>query len=227
MNGGDHPCVAQTSRAAAGVSDSVGGKAPFNKPIIIGVTGGIASGKSTLARMIAGRGILHLDADKIVHELMLHDREMIADIASAFPSAVRQNKINRAALAEHISKHPKALGVLEAIIHPHVRGVEVATIEAARRNRLSAVVLDVPLLFETDAHTLCDIVVVAHAPLSHRRARAFARPGMTEEKWQRLLARQLVNHHRHPHADVIIATNIGKVAMRREVDRLMNRWGLK
>jgi dephospho-CoA kinase len=225
----------------AGVSDSVGdtrsvaqrGKAnvPFNKPIIIGVTGGIASGKSSIARMFSGRGIVHVDADKLVHHLMQHDRTMIEEIANAFPSSRTthhtSSSINRASLAAHISKHPEALVTLERIIHPHVRRAELAAIQSATRNRLRAVVLDVPLMYETGADELCDVVIAAHAPVHHRRRRAFARLGMTHEKFNRLIARQWSDADRNALADIVIPTTIGKAATRRRVYRLMCEWGLK
>ena len=236
------------------------------RPLVVGVTGGMASGKSSIARMICGRGIIHVDADKLVHELLQHDRSMIADIAAAFPKVVvatnhgahsgcnpgegrdpRADTINRelfhmdpglrrddarwridrAALAAHITKNPNTLGVLESLIHPRVRAQEEAIIAAARRNRVRAVVLDVPLLFETDADVLCDVVIVAHAPLAHRRARALTRPGMSEQKWQRLLDRQLPDHVRNRAADVVISTAIGKAATRKEIAKLMHAWGLR
>lgn len=239
-------CVAEGEPLAVG---GLGGKAPLSKPLIIGVTGGIASGKSTVARMISGRGIAHVDADKLVHQLLQHDHATIAHIAAAFPgvvilsnsegsgganaqpdpSAAPQDDsitINRAALAAHITRHPESLATLEALIHPRVRAAELAAIDTAHRNKLRALVLDIPLLFETDADQLCDVVVVAHASLHHRRRRAFARAGMTEEKWQRLLARQLTHHHRHPRADVVIHTGVGKAATRRHIQAWMKEWGL-
>ena len=206
---------------------SVGGKASFNKPCIIGVTGGIASGKSTVARMLAGRGIAHLDADKIVHHLLQHDSATIAEIAAAFPAAKTATGMDRGVLAAQITTQPGALATLEAILHPRVRGVEEAAIAVARRNNLRALVLDIPLLFETDADHLCDVVIVAHAPIHHRRRRAFMRAGMTEEKWQRILDRQLPDAARNHAADIIISTAIGKAATRRQIHRLMHAWGLR
>jgi len=197
-----------------------------HKPLIIGVTGGMASGKSTLARMIAGRGIAHVDADKLVHQLLQHDRSLIADIAAAFPAAKTKASIDRAKLAAHITQHPEALSTLESLIHPRVRALEEEAIAIARRNGLRALVLDIPLLFETDADALCDVVVVAHAPMHRRRRRAFARVGMTEEKWRRLLDRQLPDHHRNHLADVVVSTAVGKAATRRHIQALMRAWGL-
>ena len=193
---------------------------------VIGGTGGMASGKSTVARMIAGRGIVHIDADRLVHALMQHDAQMIAEITAAFPGVVVQQKIDRAKLAASISKKPNTLSVLESIIHPRVRALEEMAISIARRNRMKAVILDIPLLFETDAQTLCDIVIVTHAPIHHRRRRAFARPGMTEKKWKNLLDRQLPDHARNFAADIVISTGIGKAATRREIQRLMKEWEL-
>jgi dephospho-CoA kinase len=97
----------------------------------------------------------------------------------------------------------------------------------ASRNRIQAVVLDVPLLFETGLEAICDVVVVVHAPLSLRRRRAFKRKGMTEEKWNRLLDRQLPSHIRNRLGDHVIFTAIGKAATRRQVMLLMKEWGLR
>lgn len=198
----------------------------MKRPLIIGVTGGIASGKSTLARMIAGRGIAHFDADKMVHKLLQYDPAAIAAITAAFPNVSRETMIDRAALAQHIAKHPESLKTLETILHPRVRASELHAIDIAHRNKLRALILDIPLLFETDTDQLCDVVVVAYAPLAHRRARAFARAGMTEEKWQRLLSRQLLCHHHHSRADVVIHTGIGKAQTRRQIASAMCEWGL-
>jgi dephospho-CoA kinase len=194
--------------------------------MVIGITGGMASGKSTLAHMFAGRGILHIDADQVVHRLMREDRATIAAIGGKFPKAVKDGHIDRAALAEAIGKNQKALAALEHILHPRVRAVEVGAIDRARRHRLRAVILDIPLLFETDAQVLCDVVIVAHAPLSLRRRRAFARRGMTDVKWEKLIARQLPDHLRRRAADIVIPTGLGKATTRRVVERLMRRWGL-
>lgn len=198
----------------------------MKRPLIIGVTGGMASGKSTLAWMIAGRGIAHVDADQLVHQLLQQDRATIAEISAEFRDVSRGTSIDRGKLAKHVAKHPEALAKLEAILHPRVRAMEEEAIAIARRTGLRALVLDIPLLFETDADQLCDVVIVAHASLHHRRRRAFARAGMTEEKWQRLLDRQLPDHHRNALADVVIRTDAGKASARKKIMALMKAWGL-
>lgn len=202
------------------------------RPLIIGVTGGIASGKSTVARMISGPGILHADADHIVHELMQKDRFMIYELSRLVPSAKKlrydgwANCISRGALADAVTANPDLLPKLEEIIHPYARAQEMAIIHAATRNRIRAVVLDVPLLFETDADQLCDVVLVAYAPLPHRRRRAFRRERMNEAKWQRLLDRQIKNHHRHPRADLVIHTHLGKASTRQQIRAFMHQFKL-
>ena len=191
--------------------------------IVIGITGGMASGKSTVARMFAGRGIFHIDADQLVHHLMRHDRATRLAIAEAFPNAVKDERIDRAVLADTISKHPEKLKLLEQILHPRVRDLEVNAIHHARRRHARALILDIPLLFETDAHALCDVTISVRAKLGHRKYRAFARPGMNEEKWQKLLARQLTDAERNQRADLVIHTSLGKAATR----RLVQQWQIK
>ncbi len=194
--------------------------------MVIGVTGGIASGKSSIAAMFSGRGIIHVDADKLVHQLMRNDRDMIAEIIDHFPHVKEGAAISRTALAAEIAKNPQTLSILEHIIHPRVRRAELAAIQMATRNRLRAVVLDIPLMYETGADELCDVVIAAHAPTHHRKRRALGRAGMTHEKFQRLIARQWADADRNALADIVIPTTIGKAATRRFVHRLMVEWGL-
>ena len=193
---------------------------------VIGVTGGMASGKSTVARMFARHGIRHVDADKLVHFLMVEDADTIAAIGDAFPQAVVEGSIQRSILADTISQHPEKLKTLETILHPRVRAMEVEAIAEARREEAPAIILDIPLLFESDAHLLCDVVVAVSAPVEHRRTRAFTRAGMTEEKWQKLLARQLTDDDRNARADVVIHTTTSEADTQATVDRLLQEWGI-
>ena len=193
---------------------------------VIGITGGIASGKSTIARMIAQRGILHLDADKLVHRLLASDRDTIDDIKKTFPTAIKKNAVDRKALGAAIAGDPAQLKRLEQILHPRVRAAEETAILLATRQRRRAILLDIPLLFETGAEALCDRVIAAHAPLPLRRRRAFQRLGMTEATFARLVSRQLSETERNHRADVVIPTTIGKAHTRRLVDALLHQWKL-
>lgn len=193
---------------------------------VIGITGGMASGKSTVAQMFAGPGIRHLDADRLVHQLMREDSDTIAALEAAFPTAVTQGQVDRAALAGLAAQNSSVLVTLEHILHPRVRAKEEEQIEAARAAGDRAIILDIPLLFETDAQVLCDVVIVAYAPRFVRRLRAFRRPGMTQEKWRRLLDRQLPDHVRLRKANSVIPTFFGLSVTRFLVTCLRRRWGL-
>lgn len=194
--------------------------------LVIGITGGIASGKSTIARMIAQRGIEHIDADKLVHQLLATDKDTIADISKNFATAVTGGRVDRKALGAAIAQDPAKLKRLEQILHPRVRQAEELAILRARRQRRRAILLDIPLLFETGAEELCDVVIATHAPLPMRRRRAFARLGMTEATFTRLVSRQLSEADRNARADVVIPTTIGKAHTRRMVDSLLKQWKL-
>ena len=188
---------------------------------IIGVTGGIASGKSTAAAMMARDGVSVFDADACVHRLMQDHPETIAAIAKHFPEALAENSIQRHVLARCIAGDKAKLHVLEGIIHPFVREEEMRAILDAKHAGMRAIVLDVPLLFETGADALCDIVIAIDVDEQTQRARAFSRDNMTEEKFARLLARQLQPHARNGKADIVISSTMGLDSMRAAIDQIM------
>ncbi len=192
---------------------------------VIGITGGIASGKSTLARMLARRGMLHVDADKLVHQLLATHKPMIDAIGRVFPGTVQGGQVDRQALGAALADDPAKLHRLEQLLHPAVRLAEERAIRQATRQRRRAVLLDVPLLFETGTDHLCDAVIVAYAPLVLRRRRALAR-GMKPATFNRLVARQLSDAERMALADEVIPTTLGKAHTRRRVEALLRRWGL-
>ncbi|PZP86214.1 MAG: dephospho-CoA kinase [Azospirillum brasilense] len=213
---------------AAGVSpQGEGGASPPSKELfIIGVTGGMASGKSTIARMIAGERFPHLDADALVHQLMATDAATIQAIGEAFPTALVNGAISRAQLSAAIAQDARHIATLESILHPRVRAEEERAIAAARAEGKSAIILDIPLLFETGADALCDAVLTASAPEDVRKSRAFARPGMTDAKWQRLIARQWNDAQRNARADVVIDTTKTMKETQAQLDHLLDGWGL-
>lgn len=184
--------------------------------IVIGVTGGIASGKSTVARMLATHGAAHVDADRLVHRLLAHDRETIAAIAQQWPEAVTHGVVDRRALGAALAKDPAALTRLETLLHPRVRAAEERAIRQATHQRRRAVILDVPLLFETGSDMLCDTVIAVTAPLAMRRRRALAR-GMSLATVDRLIARQLDDATRNALADLVIPSTLGKAEMHRQL----------
>ncbi len=193
---------------------------------IIGITGGMASGKSTVAKLIARDRYPHLDADALVHHLMATDHATIRTIGQHFPEALVGGMISRVALAQAIARDGHHLKTLESILHPRVRAAEEAAIAEARAAGKRAVILDIPLLFETGAEALCDVVVAASAPLETRKARAFARPAMTEEKWAGLIARQLSDTERNARADHVIDTGGSMEDTHNQVKALLSGWQL-
>lgn len=193
---------------------------------VIGVTGGMASGKSTVARMIARDAFPHLDADALVHHLMATDAETIEAIGAAFSGAVVNGMISRAELSKYVAQDAANIAQLETILHPRVRQAEERAIDDARVAGKKAVVLDIPLLFETGAEKLCDMVVAVSAPLEVRKARAFARPAMSAVKWDRLIARQLTDEEREAKAAHVIHTDCSEDETQAQVGALLKEWGL-
>lgn len=188
--------------------------------IVLGVTGGIASGKSTVARMLCAPGDMHVNADALVHQLFSRDRAVIAALANAFPKAVKNNVASRKALGELVANNADALDRLEAIVHPAVRAAQHRAIAVAARQRRKLVVLDVPLMFESGADALCDAVITVQSSPALQKHRAFKRKGMTAEKFNALIARQLSDAERAAHADMVIYTNRGKAHTRAAVQKL-------
>lgn len=193
---------------------------------VIGVTGGMASGKSTVARMIARDRFPHLDADALVHHLMATDEETIAAIAAVFPGALINGMISRAELSKYVAQDVANITTLEQILHPRVRQAEERAIDEARVAGKQAVVLDIPLLFESGAEKLCDVVVAVSAPLEVRKERAFARPAMSAVKWDRLIARQLTDGERETKATHVIHTDCSEAETQAQVDALLKQWEL-
>lgn len=189
--------------------------------LVIGVTGGMASGKSTAARMMQRDGVTLFDADACVHLLMKDHPECIGDIAKHFPEALQEGAIARHVLAKEIAADEAKLKTLESLIHPYVREEEIRAITAAKEQGLKAIVLDIPLLFESGAERLCDVVVVVDVDPETQRVRAFERADMTEEKFAKLLARQLDPHVRSSKADIVISSTMGLEEMQQAIDLLM------
>lgn len=193
---------------------------------VIGVTGGMASGKSTVAKLIARDRYPHVDADQLVHYLMAHDGEAIAAIGGAFSDAIVDGTVSRGALTALIAQGVEVVPTLERILHPRIREAEERAIALAREQKLAALVLDIPLLFETQADALCDVVIAASAPLALRKQRAFARPGMTDDKWEKLIARQWTEEQRNARADVVVDTSSSMEATQRQISMFLQKHGL-
>ena len=183
--------------------------------IIIGLTGSIGMGKTTTADLFRQAGLPVFDADATVHAL--YDGPLAADIEAAFPGTTRAGSVDRARLAERLSGDDDAFRRLEAIVHPAVRRAEADFIARSRAIGAPAVVLDIPLLFETGRQGDVDKTVVVSAPAETQRARVLSRPGMTEEKFEALLARQMPDAEKRARADFVIPSGDGIAAAKASV----------
>jgi dephospho-CoA kinase len=173
--------------------------------LIIGLTGSIGMGKSTASAHFARRSIPVFDADAEVHRL--YDGPLAFDIDTAFPGTLVDGRIERSALAAAIVEAPERLAELEAIVHPAVRESEAAFLRRAAQDGARFALLEVPLLFESGADQLVDVVIVLTATADVQRERVLRRPGMTEEKFAALLARQLNDAEKRRRADFVVDTS--------------------
>ena len=177
------------------------------KPFVLCLTGSLGMGKSTAAKFFAEAGVPVHDSDAVVHAL--YEGEAVAAIAAAFPGTTFDGKVDRGKLAVKIIDDKAALARLEAIVHPLVAKARDKFLADAQARGSPVVVLDIPLLFEIGGEGSCDAVVVVSAPADMQRARAFERPGMTEEKFATLLAKQVPDEEKRRRADFIVDSSQG------------------
>jgi dephospho-CoA kinase len=190
--------------------------------MILGLTGSIAMGKSTITDMFAEAGIPTTNADSIVHDLLANDRSVIAQVTQHFPEAQAGEAIDRKKLGARVFGDLVAMRVLEGILHPKVRAVEVATVLREQKNGAWLVVLDIPLLFETGADARVDKVLVVTASPKVQRERVMARPGMTEERFADIASRQMPDAEKRKRADYLVETDKGLEHSRVKVQLILD-----
>lgn len=190
---------------------------------VIGLTGSIGMGKSTTAQMFADEGVPVHDADAEVHKLYDVGGAAVPLLEAAFPGVVKEGKVDRAALSHKVMGNQAALRQLETIVHPLLGEARADFFDAARKAGADLVLVDVPLLFETGGHERMDIVVVVSAPPEVQRERVLARPGMTAEKFEAILARQTPDAEKRRRADFVIDTGRGLDAAREQVREVINK----
>jgi dephospho-CoA kinase len=182
---------------------------------ILGLTGSIGMGKSVTAGIFAHCGIPVHDADAAVHRL--YSGEAVAPIAAAFPGMVTDGVVDRAALGARVLEDEAAMARLELIVHPLVHKSQLAFLAAAQRRGERIVVLDIPLLLETGASDRVDAVVVVSAPLAVQKARALARPGMSEAKLAAILLKQMPDVEKRRRAHFVVDSSRGVDSAERQV----------
>ncbi|MCR8724476.1 dephospho-CoA kinase [Frigidibacter sp. ROC022] len=184
---------------------------------LIGLTGSIGMGKSTTAAMFAEQGAAVWDADSAVHRLYSRDGAAVGPVSDLCPAALKDGGIDRAELSRWVQADPDNLSRLENVVHPLVAADREAFLAGTSAD---VVVLDIPLLFEGGHADQMDLAVVVSAPAELQRERVLARPGMTPEKLDLILSRQMPDAEKRARADVVIGTETLESA-RRSVVNLM------
>jgi dephospho-CoA kinase len=187
--------------------------------LVVGLTGGIGMGKSAAAAHFRHRGIATFDADAYVHRL--YEGAAVPAIAAAFPGVVREGRVDRMLLAREVAGKPERLRELEAIVHPLVVEAEIDFLRAQEEQGARIAVLEIPLLFETGAEIRTDVTIAVSAPEAVQRQRVLARPGMTEEKFAALRARQHSDAERRAAADYVVDSGTSLENMHEQLDRLI------
>ena len=192
--------------------------------IIIGLTGGIAMGKSTVAAMFHHHNIPIFDADLAVRRLQAPNGAALRPIGQAFAGVVKENRLDRAALRARVLADPQALKRLEAIMHPLVRRAEQRFIAAARRRHARAVLLDIPLLFETGGERRMDVTITVSAPPGIQMARALRRGSMSDVQIRAIIAKQMPDREKRKRADYVIFTGLSRHHTQARVSRMIRNW---
>lgn len=190
----------------------------------LAITGSIGMGKSTVAKMFAEAGIPTFDADATVRRLQGEGGKLVPAIEQAFPGSTREGKVDRDALSAMVLGDRDQLARLEALVHPAVHHERTAFI--LENGKAPALLFDIPLLFETGGEENFDHVIVVSAPAKLQRERVMARPGMTREKFEQILARQMPDDQKRERADFVVDTSGDLVETRAQVDRILSCLGL-
>ena len=191
------------------------------RPLLVGLTGSIGMGKTQTARMFAELGVPVFDSDGTVHTLYAPCGAAVEPIAAAFPGVVQNGAVDRAALMAVLQKDPQGFARLEAIVHPLVAKAQREFVAEVLRKGAEMAIFDIPLLFETGGDSRMDLVVVVSAPLEIQRERALARPGMTEAKFEQILARQMPDAEKCLLADYVVDTGQGIEHARAQVLKIV------
>ncbi|MEO0466922.1 MAG: dephospho-CoA kinase [Pseudomonadota bacterium] len=177
---------------------------------ILGLTGGIAMGKSATAGLFAEAGIPVYDADAAVHALYQAGGAAVAPVEAAFPGVTGQDgAIDRAKLRACVAQDADALKTLESVVHPLVGGVQMSALQAAQESGAPCFVLDVPLLFETGGNARCDYIATVTVAPEIQRERVLDRATMTEAEFEAILAKQMPDAEKRARSDFIINTGFG------------------
>jgi dephospho-CoA kinase len=187
--------------------------------LVIGLTGSIGMGKTTVAAHVASRGVPVLDSDGIVHAL--YAGEAVPHIEAAFPGTTADGAVDRAKLSAALLASDDGFKRLESLVHPLVRQAQWRFLREQEAAGKPLAVLDIPLLFETGGDALMDASIVVSAPVDIQAARVLQRPGMTVEKLEAIRARQLPDAEKRQRADFVVDTGVAWEETRLQVDKIL------
>lgn len=196
--------------------------------IVLGVTGSIGMGKSTVSKMLAEMGIPVHDADAAVHKMLAAGGAGVAPVGALFPAALAQDAegkdyIDRAALGKIVFADAEKKKALEQILHPMVQQDSAAFRAEKEAEGHKLVVFDIPLLYETGGEKRVDAVLVVTAPAEVQKARVMARPGMTEERFNHVLSQQTPDADKRARADYLVTTDIGLDDTREQLKKIVEK----
>jgi dephospho-CoA kinase len=192
--------------------------------IVLGLTGSIGMGKSTAAAVLRRLGVPLYDADAEIHKMLGRGGAAVTAVEAAFPGVRGEDgAIDRRALGRRVFGKPEELHRLERILHPMVRAVERRWVARQRARGTKLVVLDIPLLFETDRIDRVDGVIVVSAPLRLQRERVMRRPGMSAERFAAILDSQLPDREKRRRADFVVDTALSRAAAARQIAGIVKR----
>ena len=196
--------------------------------IVLGVTGSIGMGKSTVSGMLSDMGIPVHDADAAVHKMLAAGGAGVASVGKAFPASLAtdtngQVYIDRTALGKLIFGHPEQKKILEDILHPMVRADSAAFKEDMEKAGHKLIVFDIPLLYETGGEKRVDAVLCVSAAAETQKARVLARPGMTEERFAHILSQQLPDAEKRKRADYVVTTDVDMHDTRQQLKVIVDK----
>ncbi len=177
--------------------------------LLVGLTGSIGMGKSETAKMFAKLGIPVYDADAAVHAIYEKGGAAVEPLRAEFPDAIVDDAVDRVKLSKLVLNNKDELKKLESIVHPLVGATQLQFLKDASDANAPMAVLDIPLLYETGGEARVDAVVVVSAPADVQRARVLERPGMTVEKFEQILAKQVPDADKRAKADFVVETDKG------------------
>jgi len=179
-------------------------------------------GKSTTADMFHHRKVPVFDADKVVHNLFSKGGAAVGLVEEHFPSVIMDDSVDRAALGQIVFGNPHRLSMLESIIHPLVNVERNRFLQSHRRRKTKMVVLDIPLFYETKNRHKSDFVCVVSAPRFLQEQRALSRPGMTRQKLNAILSRQMTDHEKRKKSNFVVPTGLGRAHTNHVLGKILN-----